>query len=94
MQIFPMYEADVSPKKGSKASIPTLHIKLIKQSVLDQQYFLTSSELYCNKYRYIHKLMDYTTSLMKCIAREHFLIACLAITGLIQMIIKEIIVVQ
>ncbi|RYH31268.1 hypothetical protein EON65_03020 [archaeon] len=89
MQIFPVLEIDVNNKKGAATKAPSMHIKSIKTSVHDQQYFLTHNELISHKYKYIHKLTHYTTTSLRRLSHEHFIIACLAVTGLTRLTIKK-----
>lgn len=92
MQVFPVIEhvkKTSSSTSRSAATSTSLHLKTIKGSVQDQQHFLTPTEQANHRYKYIHKVVHYTTTAMKRLAHEHFLIACLAITGLTRLTIKR-----
>lgn len=88
MQVFPVIE-HVKKTSSSSAAPAPLHLKTIKGSVQDQQHFLTPAEQANHRYKYIHKVVHYTTTAMKRLAHDHFLIACLAITGLTRLNIKR-----
>jgi hypothetical protein len=89
MQIFPVLELDFpnGAKKGQR--VQTMHVKSIKTSVQDQQYFLTHAELIGYKFKYMHKLTHYTLTALKRLSHENFITACLAITGLTRLNIKK-----
>lgn len=89
MQVFPLIELDPNNHYGRRKSIPTLNLKTIKLSVQDQQHFLSPAEMANHRYKYIHKVVHYTTTTINRLAHEHFIIACLAITGLTRLTIKK-----
>lgn len=92
MQIFPVLEETVAGPKRSNASkkdTPSLHLKTIKLSVQDQQFFLSPAEVESHRFKYIHKTVFYCSTAMKRLSFEHFILACLAVTGLTRLTIKK-----
>jgi hypothetical protein len=66
-----------------------LYSKTIGETTKDQQYLLTPNEYSNGCYKYLHKLIFVITQAITLLAKDHFIIASLAITGLTKLAIKN-----
>jgi hypothetical protein len=66
-----------------------LHTKTLSQTTRDQQYLLSQQDYSNAGFKYLHKLVFLITQAYSLLAKDNFTIACLGITGLTKLAIKN-----
>jgi hypothetical protein len=66
-----------------------LHTKTLSQTTRDQQYLLSQQDYSNAGFKYLHKLVFVITQAYSLLAKDNFTIACLGITGLTKLAIKN-----
>lgn len=91
-QIFPTLEEinkAVSFNPAGRRRSVVCHSKAIADTIRDQQYFLSPSDLAHGRFRYLDKLIYFTAQSIAHLSYENYAYACLAITGLNKLSVKS-----
>lgn len=76
-------------KRSTLVAVHVMHHKTIAQTTKDQQYLLNVRDYSSGLYKYTHKIIYVISQAICMLAKDHFTMACLAITGLTKLAIKN-----